>query len=283
MVTCRPIGKADLPGITDLLHRGFPTRGTRYWSAGLQRLAANRPAAGFVQFGHMLESDGVPVGVLLSISSRWVPDDGARCNISSWYVTPEFRAYAPFLVARATRNPSATYINVSPAVHTIPIIAAQGFTRFNSGVFVSPVSVMAVRDKARLAWLPRHWAQIGAIPPSVMQLLTDHYQFGCLCLWLQEESGGLPFIFRRRFVTPARIPCAQLIYCPTLEDLERHAGRIGRFLALRGMPFVMVPTDRPLRRISGKLFPEKQPMYRRGPQSGRSSDLAYTEAAIFGF
>jgi hypothetical protein len=283
MVTCRSIGEADLPGITRLLHGGFPTRGIRYWSNGLQRLAANRPAAGFVQFGYMLEAGGVPVGVLLLISSPWTPDTIIRANLSSWYVAPEYRAYAPLLVARAIRNASATYVNVSPADHTIPIISAQGFTKFNSGVFAVPASVAAATNGTRLAWLPQHWDEIATIPPSAMQLLTDHHQFGCLCLWLQDETGGLPFIVRRRFVTRARIPSAQLIYCPTLEDLERHAGCIGRFLALRGMPILMVPTDRPLRGVAGRLFPGKQPMYLRGSQPGRSSDLAYTEAAIFGF
>jgi hypothetical protein len=283
MVTCRPIGEADLPGITRLLYGGFPTRGVRYWSNGLQRLAANRPAPGIVQFGYMLEAGGVPVGVLLLISSPLTPDTVVRCNLSSWYVTPEFRAYASLLVARAIRNTSVTYVNVSPADHTIPIISAQGFTRFNAGAFAAPVSVAADMNGTRLAWLPRHWAEIATIPPGAMQLLTDHHQFGCLCLWLQDAAGGLPFIFRRRFVTWARIPSAQLIYCPTLEDLERHAGCIGRFLALRGMPLLIVPTDRSLRGVAGRLFPAKLPMYIRGPQPGRASDLTYTEAAIFGF
>ncbi|WP_146102036.1 hypothetical protein [Rhodopila globiformis] len=231
----------------------------------------------------MLEAGGVPVGVLLVISSPSMHGTITRCNLSSWYVMPEFRAYAPLMVMRAIRNRSATYLNVSPAEQTIPIISAQGFIKFNSGVFAAPVSVASVGSGMHLAWLPRHWAQIPTIPPGAMQLLTDHHRFGCVCLWLQDETGGLPFIFRRRLVTWARIPSAQLIYCPTLEDLERHAGCIGRFLALHGMPFLMVATDRPLRGVSGRLFPNRQPMYSRGPQPGRSSDLTYTEAAIFGF
>ena len=50
-----------------------------------------------------------------------------RCNLSSWYVEPSFRAYAPLLVSQALRHKHVTYLNVSPAPHTLPIIEAQGF------------------------------------------------------------------------------------------------------------------------------------------------------------
>ncbi len=32
-----------------------------------------------------------------------------RCNLSSWYVEPAFRAYAPLLVSQALRHKEVTY------------------------------------------------------------------------------------------------------------------------------------------------------------------------------
>ena len=79
----------------------------------------------------MLDNNGVPVGVLLLIyTSR---SDGAEtaiyCNLSSWYVEPAFRNYAPMLTKIAQRNKEVTYINISPATWTWPIIETQGFAR----------------------------------------------------------------------------------------------------------------------------------------------------------
>jgi hypothetical protein len=41
------------------------------------------------------------------------------------------------LVSRALRHKDVTYVNVSPAPHTRPIIEAQGFARYCDGIFVA--------------------------------------------------------------------------------------------------------------------------------------------------
>jgi hypothetical protein len=63
--------------------------------------------------------------------------DATRCNLSSWYVDPAFRAYAPMLVSQALRHKNVTYLNVSSAPHTRPIIEAQGFLRYCDGIFIA--------------------------------------------------------------------------------------------------------------------------------------------------
>jgi hypothetical protein len=279
-LSCRQIRPADLPAVTDLLHEGFPKRSRDYWEAGLRLLAARSPPEGCAQFGHLLEVGGRPAGVLLMIFSA--SPDGAgpalRGNVSSWYVTPEARAYAGLLVLRALRPPDACFVNVSPAPGTLPIIAAQGFTRFCGGVFAA-LPALAGRGPGTV----RPWATARGIPEADQRLLRDHDGFGCLGLWCETPDGGLPFVVRRRRIKPGGIPCAQLIYCRSLEALERHAGALGRFLALRGMPLLLVPSDRPLNGVVGRLFPDRLPMYARGAVPPRIGDLSYTEAALFGF
>ena len=67
--------------------------------------------------------------------------DGAEtaiyCNLSSWYVEPAFRNYAPMLTKIAQKNKEVTYINISPATWTWPIIETQGFAAYCSGLFFS--------------------------------------------------------------------------------------------------------------------------------------------------
>ena len=281
-VSCRQIAAADLPAVADLLHAGFPKRPHSYWVAGLHRLTVRTQPDGYPKYGYLLQSGGEVVGVLLLIFSA--RDEGSgpvlRGNVSSWHVRPAFRAYAPLLVLRAIRHPAATYLNVSPAPDTLPIIAAQGFRPFSRGMFAA-LPLLARTGAARLRARPAQW-QAAAIPQADLRLLADHAAFGCLGLWCESGQGGQPLIFRRRRIKPGGIPCAQLIYCRSLEDLEAVAGPVGRFLALRGMPLMLVACDRTLRGVPGRLFPDRLPMYFKGAQAPRQGDLSYTEAALFG-
>ena len=138
-IRCRLIGEADIAAVAALLGRGFPKRTLQFWSDALARLARREPPPGFPKYGYLLESGEVPVGALLLICST-LREGGrlaTRCNLSSWYVEPAYRAYATLLVSQALGDKDATYTNVSAAPHTWPIIEAQGFSRYCDGVFVA--------------------------------------------------------------------------------------------------------------------------------------------------
>jgi hypothetical protein len=285
-ISCRPIRGEDLPVVADLLHAGFPSRTREYWGEALRRLAARTPPEDCVQFGHLLEVGGRPAGVLLMIFSASPDGSGPsiRGNVSSWYVMPEARTYAGLLVLRALRPRAASFINVSPAPWTPPIITAQGFKKFSAGIFAAlPAFARRGSANTRLNARPEEWSTMRGIGEADLRLLRDHDAFGCLGLWCETRDGGQPFVFRRRRIKPGGIPCAQLIYCRSLEDLEHHAGALGRFLTLRGMPLLLVPSDRALRGVPGRLFPQRLPIYFRGATAPRIGDLSYTEAALFGF
>jgi hypothetical protein len=88
-------------------------------------------------------------------------------------------------------------------------------------------------------------------------------------------------VFRPRIFKGA-VPCAQLIYCHSIDDFARFAGPIGRWLALRGRPLVIVDANGPVPGLLGKYFEGVMPKYFKGPSQPRLGDLAYTETAIFG-
>ena len=60
-----------------------------------------------------------------------------QCNLSSWYVDPAYRNFAPLLTKIAQRHKEVTYLNISPAHWTWPIIETQGFSSYCSGLFFS--------------------------------------------------------------------------------------------------------------------------------------------------
>lgn len=283
-VSCRQIGVDDLPAIVDLLSKGFPDRSRSYWVQGLRRLAAHTPPAGVPKFGYILVSESLPVGALLVIYSNCADGEAnaIRCNVSSWFVLPEFRAYAPLLSLRATKTNAATHINVWPAEHTLSTIEAQGFSKATGGLVAGVPALSRTANNVHISATAEEWQRSKFISDRELRLLADHEKFGCVCLWCETSSGGHPFVFRKRLSGSLRLPGAMLIYANCLDDLEEFGGPVGRFLAVRGMPFVLAGSDRPLKWLLSRHFKEKLHIYFKGSNRPRGSDLSYTEVAMFG-
>src|SRR5450755_3059554 len=136
---CREISETDLDAVADLLTRGFAGRSRDYWMQGLRRQATREVPNGYPRFGYMLDFNGMPVGVLLLLYTSRTSGGATtiQCNLSSWYVEPAFRNYAPLLTKIAQRHDEVTYLNISPATWTWPIIEAQGFEAYCSGLLFS--------------------------------------------------------------------------------------------------------------------------------------------------
>ena len=280
-IRCRQIADADLAGVAALLKRGFGTRRTLgFWRRALTRLRARATPADMPRYGYLLENDGRPVGAILLIFAP-TPGDGAiRANVSSWYVEPAFRSYAPLLVSQALKRKSVTYMNISAVRHTWPILDAQGYRRYSNGIFVAFTALQgAGRDRPRLLDAAAH--PQAPFEPFERDLLREHAAYGCVSFWCETPERAFPFVFRPRRVK-AVIPCAQLIYCRDVADVARFAGPIGRFLALRGRPFVVIDANGPIAGLTGRYLDQTMPKYYRGPARPRLGDLAYTEAALFG-
>jgi hypothetical protein len=78
------------------------------------------------------------------------------------------------------------------------------------------------------------------------------------------------------------MPCAQLIYCSDVADFVRFAGPIGRYLARRGKPFVIIDSNGSIPGLVGTFRPGTMTKYFKGPRRPRLGDLAYTEYVVLG-
>ena len=231
---CRQIGEGDIPAVAALLARGFRKRSRQFWKQAFEQLGKREPPPSLPKYGYMIEREGVPVGALLLICAtvRTGGEIVTRCNFSSWYVEPEFRAQATLLVSMALRRKDVTYLNVSPAQHTVPIIEAQGFSRYCDGVFVAVPLLSRPLRAEQVKVLNAFQRPEVAFDPSEHDLLLDHASLGCMSLWCVSSERAYPFVFRRRLVRGV-IPCMQLIYCRDVADFVRFAAPLG---TLSGTP-----------------------------------------------
>src|ERR1700722_13394216 len=123
----------------------------------------------------MLDNDGLAVGgLLLLYSSRIDANEAAiHCNLSSWYVEPAFRNYAPLLTKIAQRNKEVTYLNISPATWTWPIIETQGFNSYCSGLLFSIPALSRVASGMAVEIISPDTRTIEGLPQTDVELLTD--------------------------------------------------------------------------------------------------------------
>lgn len=273
----RQITETDLDRVVKLLTIGFPQRGLSFWQHVMTELARRPIPDGLPRFGYLLEDGPTICGAILLIFS--VRATGTQCNVSSWYVAPSHRSYASFLVAKALSRPGITYLNLTPAPHTHPIVEAQGYRRYCDGIFACVPALTRARTRARV-WSVGPMAP-GGTNPVEHELLKRHAAYGCISLWVTTPEGSYPFVFRPRKLKGV-FGCAQLIYCRNLEDLIRFAGALGRHLLMRGKPLMIVDANKPLPGLAGAYFAGKAPRYFRGTHQPRIGDLADTEIAMFG-
>ncbi|HVV92462.1 MAG TPA: acyl-CoA acyltransferase [Hyphomicrobiales bacterium] len=280
-IRCRPIGDDDLPAVADLLFRGFPGRAKRYWQEGLDRQRRAALPPGRPRYGYLLANGEEPVGALLVL---FAADDRGqvRCNLSSWYVEPAYRAFAPLLLNVAAKHREVTYLNVSPARHTWATIEAQGFVRYSAGQFVALPLLARADEACAVETVGADDAPIEPCPER--HLLARHAGFGCLSVVVAAEDGHHPFVFRRARVRRGRIPlpAAQLLYCRSVAELVRFARPLGRHLAWRGMPFLILDADGSVAGLAGFHVADWRRKYFRGPVPPRLGDLADTELALYG-
>jgi hypothetical protein len=286
-IRCREITEADIDAVADLLTRGFVTRSREYWMQGLRRQAAREIPKGYPRFGYMLDAGGEAVGVLLSLyTSRMSGNEAAvYCNLSSWFVDPKYRNYAALLTKIAQRHREVTYLNISPATWTWPIIETQGFNSYCRGMFFSVPLLSRARPGISVELVSPDTREIAGLRQPETELLARHAGYGCLSLVCRTAGGEtLPFILqplrvRRGWLAP---PAMQLMYCRDVAEFVQCAGTIGRTLFRRGKVSVILDSNGPVPGLAGIFSRARGRKYFKGPHRPRLADLTDTELVLYG-
>jgi hypothetical protein len=282
----REILQSDLDAIGDLLTRGFVHRRRDYWMRGLRHQGTRPLPPGAPRYGYLLEHQHAPVGCLLLIYSTRIIDGEAAtcCNVSSWYVDPEFRNYAALFASMTQKRKDVTYLNVTPAVATWPILEAQGFAPYCRGLYFSVPALARGGRGMTVEAIMQDSSVIAGLPEADLAMLKRHAEYGCLSLVCRTADKAFPFIFfslrKRRGIVP--LPAMQLGYCRSIADYRRCAGAIGRYLLRRGKPIVIVDANGAVEGLPGIYSEARGRKYFKGPHQPRLGDLADTELAIYG-
>jgi hypothetical protein len=278
----REILDSDIDAVSTLLASGFSRSTKKNWLDIFAVLAQHQTPPGLAKHGYLLENDSAPVGAILSISSTLRSGGGStiRCNLSSWYVSPAFRSFAHPFMARILKNKDVTYLNVSAAPNTWPLIEVQGFSKYCDGQFIA-FAPFARSPDPRVKVVPAGALCEPQADACECDLIQAHAKFGCISLWCVASDCAHPFVFRLRVVR-GFVSVAQLIYCRDIDDVVRFAGPLGRYLFRHGIFLIMIDANGPIPGLAGVYRRGSLRKYFKGPAPPRLGDLAYTESALFG-
>lgn len=283
-LVCRQIEEDDRRGVVDCLRRGFPERPRRHWEKALERMKARPVLSDFPQYGYCLASEGNIVGVMLTFFFRQPALEGQpiRCNLSSWTVDERFRAYAGKLIMTAMRCREVTFLSITPAPITLKVTEGLRFQRFVGGqqaffpalsLASSPMKVVMARSAS---------PELDFLSPGEREVLLDHAHLGCDALICVQGDTAYPFVFKSRRVLRGILPCSQVIYCRSAEELSKCAGALGRYLLRQGRVLCLLDANAPVPGLVGRYFAGIGPKYYKGPSPALPGDLAYTEFVMFG-
>jgi hypothetical protein len=278
-VRLRQIVEADIPAVSELLSEGFPTRSSGYWLQGLHRMAARANVNGYPQFGYLLDSGGAPVGAILLLFSEMPSGNGAiiRCNVSSWYVRPEFRVFASLLITSTTKNKNVTYFNISAVRSTWRTVEAQGFSVYCKGQMYALPFLRRPEDAVQIDVFNAARTNLDA---TEQRILGQHSAVGCLSVVVRSKKDTYPFVFQKHNLKGV-IPIYRLTYCRSVDEFVRFAGNLGRFLLRHGSPGVQLDANALIPGLPGWFTDKRGRKYSKGPYPPRLGDLSFTETAFF--
>ncbi len=235
------------------------------------------------RYGYALETEGAIVGAVLLMFSSRKDLPGPRCNIASWYVMPEHRGHAAMLSAMALKHKTVTYLNVTPAANTWPILEAQGYRRYCKGLLLSFPALSASSDAVVQSVSPETHT-IPGLSDAEFENLREQLAYGCICLVVRKNDQVMPFVFLPFRIRGGKIPLplAQLVYCRKTSDFVACGGALGRALLRHGKMGVLVDSDGPIAGLRGFFTESRGRKYCKGPGTVRMGDLLDTELVIFG-
>ena len=219
----RPARAADIERLCVFLHRGFGARIPVAWRPLFDyRWLDEKPNLGF-----MLVTGGEIRGFIGMLYARRLFQGKAAlvCNLSSFYVHPDYRGWSFALLAHALRDETVCYTSFTPSPTVTHMCEAMGFSYLDRNKIILPPLLNA----STLRWPS---ARIISNPEQVRALLDgeqrrifdDHAPYDCLQVVLQSGSERAYLVVKRRKI--GRFPVSDLLYCSAPALVARHLERV---------------------------------------------------------
>ncbi len=258
----RPADLLDVEPLCRFLDQGFREHGVP--AAAWPRLfdyawTGVKPDLGFV----LTDGDEI-VGFLGTVYAERhnASQTGLICNLTSWYVRPEYRGWGTALLAAAIHARALTYTTFTPGPLSRQVLKGMQFTKLDrSRIFMPPLlHADTLRGPRPLLSFDPDTVR-GLLDAAQRKIFDDHAPYDCLQLVLSAGSERAYMVVKRRFVSlrrlhrrvpaAARLPYSEVLYCSQPGLLGRHIERV-KFAVLRRQKTLALVADE---RLFGEMRP----------------------------
>jgi acetoacetyl-CoA synthetase len=276
----RPAGPADVESICQFLHEGFEAISAKTWQSLFNYTwLEKKPNFGFVAV------DGETVigfvGALYS-KRRINGKTGLVCNLTSWYVRPDYHGWGAPLLAAALRDKTITFTALTPAPVTRQILKAMGFNSINSNKILFPPLFhihTLLRNAPSITFDSKRIDVL--LNDEHRKIFYDHLPHDCLHAVISDGTEYLYLVAKRRVHGARRVPYSELLYVSAPSLLARHLERI-KLAIIRKQRTLAVEADEHLFLLStprGIRF-ENHAFCRSSLFNARELDELYSELVI---
>ena len=250
----RPAGPADTEPLCKFLHYGF--------NGVLPHLFDYQWLDEKPDLGRVLTVGDRIVGFLGAVYA-WRKINGKTglvCNYTSWYVLPDYRAWAAELLASTVQNEHVTFTALTPSPIVQRMLVAMGFaTLFTRKIALPPLfHVETLRQQQPFISFDPETVR-RSLDDEQHQIFDDHAGYNCLQLSVSAGSERAFLVVKRRtgriarfnrlFSTNAKIAYSEVLYCSDPCLLARHLERVKLAILRRQRTLLLVCDER--------LFPEQ--------------------------
>lgn len=272
-----PIDNGNRVAAVALLTKGFPEKSEAFWSRGLSLVSEHHARLNFGEIGQLLMKGDDAVGVLLTIKSR-LPDEGRMVvNLSSWYVEPSSRWFAPRMLQMASSSQEETFTDLTPSPEACKLNERLGFSTVTDYTLFYPLLPKAL-GPARARLRPLADVPPGALPAAMRDMLEDHARFGCMVAVMEADGRHHPLVFLKTMTK--RLPTARLIYCEDRQLAQRHISAIARHLLRKGRLAMTMAASDEERDAGGFAVLKSAPMQVKGVWNPRFINETYSELVL---
>ncbi|WP_165838722.1 acetoacetate--CoA ligase [Roseicella frigidaeris] len=230
----RPVTPADLEPLARLLAAGFGESGIG--PAQWRHLFGPPWPDDGGSWGWLLTVDEAIVGVLGTVRARHpLRGDAPLCNLSSWYVHPDYRGWGSALLVAALGEADATWTSFTPSSLSLQALAALDFRRLDTArIFLPPLAHAETLAAPGLRIDCAPATVRGLLDPAERQVFDDHAPFDCLQMVARDATERAYLVLKRRRDPlpgglrrlPLRVAYSELLYCSAPALLARHLERI---------------------------------------------------------
>ncbi len=289
----RPAGPSDIEPLCRFLHQGFMQSGLPLsaWPHLFDYKWIDKPDLGLV----LTIGDEI-VGFIGKIyASRTIGEStGVVCNLTSWYVLPEYRGWAGELLAAAVRDENVTFTAFTPGPAATQTLEKLGFTRLYT-------RKLALLPLFHVGTFREHGISINFDPATIRRALDDEHRrllddhVGCDCLFLDMRSGSEhAFLIVKRFARgnarlnrlisrDVKIPYSEVLYCSNPVFLARHLERAKLAILWRQRTAVLVCDERLFSEQPKGRWMEMPALYRSPLTEVGQLDTLYSELVLLPF